>query len=46
MNSNNLSESQLLMLKMSDEDIKFGRVTSQEELDKADLEWLKSLQFS
>jgi hypothetical protein len=38
-----LSESQLLMLKMSDEDIKNGRFTSQEQLDKIDLEWLKSL---
>ena len=38
-----LSESQLLMLNMSEDDIKNGRFTSQEELDKTDLEWLKSL---
>lgn len=38
-----LSDSQLQMLNMSDEDIKYGRVTSHEELDKKDLEWLKSL---
>ena len=43
MNSNNLSECQLLMLNMSEEDIKFGRIISQEDLDKEDLEWLKSL---
>lgn len=38
-----LSESQILMLNMSDEDIKNHRIISQEELDKNDLEWLKSL---
>ena len=38
-----LSESQILMLNMSDEDIKNERVISQEDLDKMDLEWLKSL---
>ncbi len=38
-----LSESQILMLNMSDEDIENGRIISQEELDKMDLEWLKSL---
>lgn len=38
-----LSEEQLLMLNMSEDDIKCGRITSQDELDKTDLEWLKSL---
>jgi hypothetical protein len=31
---------QLLMLKMSENDISNGRVISQEELDKSDLKWL------
>ena len=38
-----LSEEQILMLNMSDDDIKNNRYISQEELDKNDLEWLKSL---
>ena len=38
-----LSESQILMLNMSDEDIKNGRIVPYDELDKIDLEWLKSL---
>lgn len=38
-----LSEAQILMLNMSDDDIKNNRIVSQDELDKADLEWLKSL---
>jgi len=38
-----LSEDQILMLNMSDDDIKNNRVFSQEELDKSDVEWLKSL---
>lgn len=38
-----LSEDQLLMLNMSEDDIKCRRIISQDELDKADLEWLKSL---
>lgn len=37
-----LSESQLLMLNMSNEDIRNNRVVSQEEADKRDLKWLKS----
>lgn len=36
-----LSEPQILMLNMSDEDIKNNRVVSQDVLDKMDLEWLK-----
>lgn len=38
-----LSEAQLLMLNMSDDDIKNNRVIPQDDLDKMDLEWLKSL---
>ena len=38
-----LSEEQTIMLNMSDDDIRHGRVVSQEDLDKMDLEWLKSL---
>lgn len=38
-----LSEAQILMLNMSDEDIKNNRIISQDDLDKRDLEWLKSL---
>jgi len=38
-----LSDDHLLMLNMSEDDIKNNRIVSQEELDKLDLEWLKSL---
>jgi hypothetical protein len=38
-----LSEAQILMLNMSEDDIKNNRIVSQEELDKMDLEWLKNL---
>jgi len=38
-----LSEAQILMLNMSEDDINNDRIISQEELDKIDLEWLKSL---
>ena len=38
-----LSEAQILMLNMSDEDIKNDRTVSYDQLDKTDLEWLKSL---
>ena len=38
-----LSEEQKLMLEMSENDIKTGRVISQEDLDKSDLEWLKGI---
>ncbi|MBK9353586.1 MAG: hypothetical protein IPN09_06360 [Bacteroidetes bacterium] len=38
-----LSEAQILMLNMSEDDIKSNRIVSQDELDKMDLEWLKSL---
>ncbi|MFH6950880.1 hypothetical protein ACHRV6_20470 [Flavobacterium sp. FlaQc-51] len=33
-------QSELDILKQSEEDIKYGRVISQEDLDKEDLEWL------
>jgi len=36
-----LSDEQKEMLKLSDEDIKYNRLTSQEQLDKEDLGWLK-----
>ena len=38
-----LLEEQILMLDMSENDILNGKLTSQEELDKIDLEWLKTL---
>lgn len=38
-----LSETQILMLNMSDEDINKDRIVSYDQLDKTDLEWLKSL---
>lgn len=38
-----LSEEQILMLDMSEDDILHGRLTSQEELDKADIEWFNTL---
>ncbi|MDB5013481.1 MAG: hypothetical protein JWQ25_1683 [Daejeonella sp.] len=39
----NLSEEQVLLLKLSDNDIIEGKVISQDELDKSDTEWLKGL---
>jgi len=36
-----LTEEQKLMLAMSEDDIKNGRLNSQEELDKDDMEWLE-----
>jgi hypothetical protein len=38
-----LTEEQILMLKLSDKDIKNNRLISQSQLDKADLKWLKEL---
>lgn len=35
-----LSDEQILMLQLSDRDIEAGRLISQEQLDKDDLEWL------
>ncbi len=36
-----LTKEQKLMLEMSENDIQSGRVISQSDLDKSDLEWLK-----
>lgn len=36
-----LTREQVLMLELSDEDIKKGMLISQEQLDKEDLKWLK-----
>ncbi|UWY30216.1 hypothetical protein N4T20_09800 [Flavobacterium sp. TR2] len=38
-----LDEHELDMLKESEDDIKHGRVISQEDLDKEDLEWLSEV---
>lgn len=38
-----LSEEQVLMLKLSDKDIENNRLISQDDLDIADLKWLKEL---
>lgn len=36
-----LTKDQILMLKLSDKDIKQGKLVSQIQLDKVDLKWLK-----
>ena len=36
----NLTQEQKLMLELSESDIQYGRLISQEDLDKKDLEWL------
>jgi hypothetical protein len=38
-----LTDEQVLMLELSDKDIKKGKLISQSNLDKADLQWLKEL---
>lgn len=38
-----LTEEQILMLQLSDKDIKNGKLISQSQLDKNDLQWLKGL---
>ena len=38
-----LTEEQILMLKLSDKDIKNGKLITQNQLDKEDLKWLKGL---
>ncbi len=38
-----LTEEQILMLQLSDNDIKNGKLISQSQLDKDDLKWLKGL---
>lgn len=37
----NLTEEQIIMLKLSDHDIKQGKLISQTKLDRDDLKWLK-----
>lgn len=38
-----LSKAQIALLQFSDEDIKTGKLISQDQLDKNDLEWLKGV---
>lgn len=38
-----LTEEQVLMLKLSDKDIKHNRLISQSQLDEEDLKWLREL---
>ena len=38
-----LSEEQILMLQLSDKDIEAGKLISQDDLDKSDMQWLKEL---
>ena len=38
-----LTDEQKEMLQMSEEDIKYGRLISQEEMDKRNLEWLEGM---
>lgn len=38
-----LTEEQILMLQLSDDDIKGGNLISQNRLDKDDLKWLKEM---
>ena len=38
-----LSEEQVVMLQLSEQDIANGRLISQSELDKSDVEWLREL---
>ncbi len=38
-----LSEEQIVMLQLSDKDIKKGKLISHKQLDKDDLQWLKEL---
>jgi predicted DNA-binding protein (UPF0251 family) len=38
-----LSKEQLEMLRLAEEDMKYGRLITQEELDKRNLEWLNEL---
>ena len=37
-----LTPEQMIMLQMSDRDIKTGRLISQSQLDKQDMQWLKT----
>jgi len=42
-NTVKLTEEQMLMLQLSDKDIKSGRIINQAQLNKSDLKWLKEL---
>ncbi len=42
-NNVQLRDEQILMLQLSDEDIRQGKLISQEDADNDDLKWLKSL---
>jgi len=39
----NLTDEQILMLQLSDNDIESGKTISQAQLDKSDLKWLEEL---
>ncbi|MFA6924845.1 MAG: hypothetical protein WC223_11405 [Bacteroidales bacterium] len=38
-----LTDEQILMLQLSDNDIKDGKLISQSQLDKSDIKWLKEM---
>lgn len=38
-----LSTDEIIAIKQSEEDIKYGRIISQEDLDREDLEWLSQI---
>ncbi|MFN4880707.1 MAG: hypothetical protein ACK5IO_01540 [Bacteroidota bacterium] len=38
-----LTEEQIVMLKLSEKDIKEGKTITQSQIDKADLKWLKEI---
>lgn len=38
-----LTDEQILMLQLSDNDIKNGKLISQNQLDKSDMKWLKEM---
>jgi hypothetical protein len=38
-----LTKEQILMLQLSDNDIKNGKIISQSQLDKSDMKWLKNI---
>jgi hypothetical protein len=41
-----LTEAQKEIIRLSEEDIKHGRVISQEQLDEEDLKWLESIEHN
>ena len=40
-----LTKEQIIMLKLSNKDIKEGKLISHSQLDKADLKWLKEMEY-